>query len=109
MAESLYILGDEDRRKFARLIAAAWSADDVKTRYGREPRAMLAEYGIAYPEGVATPPLPQKPEGEFSIEELEVAAGVEPEGCAGTASSVSTIGGTAFTAGTYGCGASVTE
>ncbi|MEV1002452.1 hypothetical protein [Nonomuraea sp. NPDC050202] len=111
MAESLYILGDEDRKKFARLIAAAWSADEVKNRYGSEPRTMLAEYGIVYPEGVATPPLPPKPAGEFSIEELEVAAGVEApaDGCMGSASSVSTIGGCAFTAATFGCGASVTE
>ncbi|MBB5778818.1 thiocillin family RiPP [Nonomuraea jabiensis] len=105
MAESLYILGDEDRKKFARLIAAAWSEEDVKSRYGREPRQMLAEYGIAYPEGVATPPLPPKPAGEFSIEELEVAAGTEApaDGCFGSASSVSCFTGCVATASTYGC------
>ncbi|MFC0865106.1 thiocillin family RiPP [Sphaerimonospora cavernae] len=112
MAESIYILGDEDRKKFARLIAAAWAEEEVKARYGREPRAMLAEYGIVYPEGVPTPVLPPKPEGEFSVEELEVAAGVAEAGTAGTAgtaSSVSTIGGTAGTAacaGTYGSASS---
>ncbi|WP_214409257.1 hypothetical protein [Sphaerisporangium fuscum] len=110
MAESVYILGDEDRRKFARLIAAAWSEGEVKSRYGREPRLMLAEYGIAYPEGVPTPPLPAKPEGEFSVEELEAAAGSEGEAgsCLGSASSISTIGGCLGTASTYGCGASET-
>ncbi|MET8145090.1 hypothetical protein ABZU32_32715 [Sphaerisporangium sp. NPDC005288] len=106
MAESLYILGDDDRKKFARLVAAAWSEGEVKTRYGREPRLMLAEYGIAYPEGVATPPLPPKPAGEFSIEELEVAAGTEApaDGCFGSVSSISSIGGCLGTASTYGCG-----
>ncbi|WP_030454983.1 MULTISPECIES: thiocillin family RiPP [Herbidospora] len=104
MAESIYILGDEDRKKFARLVAAAWSDGGVKTRYGHEPRVMLAEYGISYPEGVATPPLPARPEGEFSVEELEVAAGAEAEGCLGSASSISTIGGCLGTASTYGCG-----
>jgi hypothetical protein len=95
MAESLYILGDEDRRKFARLIAAAWADEDVKGRYEREPSELLAEYGAAYPEGVATPPLPGKPVGELSVEELETAAG----GTLGSASSVSTIGTLSGTAG----------
>ncbi|MEV6981435.1 thiocillin family RiPP [Sphaerisporangium sp. NPDC051017] len=104
MAESLYILGDEDRKKFARLVASAWTEGEVKTRYGREPRALLAEYGIAYPEGVPTPPLPEKPTGEFSLEELEVAAGAA-NGCLGSASTISTIGGCLGTASTYGCGA----
>ncbi|SDL13038.1 hypothetical protein SAMN05421874_11670 [Nonomuraea maritima] len=95
MAESLYILGDDDRRKFARLIAAAWADEDVKSRYEREPRVMLEEYGIAYPQGVATPPLPAKPVGEFSVEELETAAG----GTLGSASSVSSVGTVSGTAG----------
>ncbi|MEV8633946.1 hypothetical protein AB0395_20030 [Streptosporangium sp. NPDC051023] len=109
MAESLYILGDEDRRKFARLIAAAWSDGEARARYGHEPRTMLAEYGIAYPEGVPTPPLPVKPEGEFSVEELEVAAGggSEAGGCLGSVSTISTLGGCFGCASTYGCGTDV--
>ncbi|MFF3664854.1 hypothetical protein [Microtetraspora malaysiensis] len=99
MAESLYILGDEDRRKFARLIAAAWADDEVRDRYEREPRPMLAEYGLSYPEGVATPPLPSKPVGEFSVEELEAAAG----GTLGSASSVSSVGTLSGTAGSGLC------
>ncbi|HLU71848.1 MAG TPA: hypothetical protein VKZ82_06690 [Nonomuraea sp.] len=98
MAESVYILGDEDRKKLARLIAAAWADERVRTRYEREPRPMLAEFGIAYPEGVPTPPLPDKPEGEFDVEDLESAAG----GSLGSASSVSSVGGSAFTAWTVG-------
>ncbi|WP_043622406.1 hypothetical protein [Nonomuraea candida] len=75
MAESVYVLGDEDRRKFARLVAAAWEDDELRGRYEAEPRALLSQYGIAYPEGVPTPPLPPKPEGEFDIADLESAAG----------------------------------
>ncbi|MFF3664864.1 TIGR04351 family putative TOMM peptide [Microtetraspora malaysiensis] len=102
MAESIYVLGDEDRRKFARLMAAAWADQDVKDRYGRDPRAVLSEYGIAYPEGVATPPLPDRPAGDFDVEELEAAAG----GTLGSASSVSSVAGTALTAWTVGSGGS---
>jgi hypothetical protein len=103
MMESFYVLGDEDRKKFARLAAQAWTDDTISERYGREPHQLLAEYGISYPADVETPPLPAKPEGDFSVEELELAAGVA--GTAGSASSVSTVGGCAFTAccaGTYG-------
>jgi hypothetical protein len=60
-AVSPFILGEKDRRKFARLIAAAWADADVRARYVQEPRKMLAEYGIAYPENVLTPPLPSNP------------------------------------------------
>lgn len=98
MGESVYILGDEDRRKFARLIAAAWADEEIRARYERRPRPMLAEFGIAYPEGVVTPPLPDRPAGEFDVEELESAAG----GSLGSASSVSSIGGSALTAWTVG-------
>jgi putative thiazole/oxazole-modified microcin (TOMM)-like peptide len=102
MADSIYILGDEDRKKFAKLIAQAWSDESVKDRYEREPRAVLNEFGITYPDGIDVPAVPGKPVGEFSVEELEMAAG----SCLGTASSLSTIGGTAFTAATAGSGLS---
>ncbi|MFB4270834.1 hypothetical protein [Nonomuraea sp. GTA35] len=87
MAESIYILGDEDRRKFARLVAAAWEDGDLRARYERDPIALLTQYGIAYPQGVPAPPLPPKPEGEFDIADLESAAG----GSAEPGSTVSTI------------------
>ncbi|WP_062349308.1 hypothetical protein [Herbidospora yilanensis] len=73
MAESIYILGDEDRRKFARLIAAAWDDGELRNRYETEPRLVLSQYGIVYPKGVPTPPLPEKPEGEFDIANLDTA------------------------------------
>ncbi|WP_062440967.1 hypothetical protein [Herbidospora daliensis] len=75
MAESMYVLGEDDRKKLARLIAAAWSDAELQARYASEPRAVLREFGIVYPAGVPTPPLPAKPEGEFEIADLESAAG----------------------------------
>ncbi|HEY3906226.1 MAG TPA: TIGR04351 family putative TOMM peptide [Streptosporangiaceae bacterium] len=102
MADSIYVLGDEDRKKFAKLIAQAWSDESVKDRYESDPRAVLGEFGITYPDGVDAPAMPGKPVGEFSVEELEMAAG----SCFGTASSVSTVGGCAFTAATLGSGLS---
>lgn len=98
MAESIYVLGDEDRKKFAKLIAQAWTDDAIKEQYDADPRTVLGEYGISYPTGVEVPALPAKPVGDLSVEELEMAAG----GCFGSASSISTIGGCAFTASTLG-------
>ena len=51
MADSIYVLGDEDRKKFAKLIAQAWSDESVKDRYESDPRAVLGEFGITYPDG----------------------------------------------------------
>ncbi|WP_061300079.1 hypothetical protein [Herbidospora cretacea] len=76
MAESIHVLGDGDRKNFAQLIVAAWADEELKARYEVRPREVLAEYGVVIPAGVPTPPLPAKPEGEFSIEQLESAAGV---------------------------------
>ncbi|MET8145100.1 TIGR04351 family putative TOMM peptide [Sphaerisporangium sp. NPDC005288] len=92
MAESIYILGDQDRRKFARLIAAAWGDGELRDRYETEPRAVLHQYGIVYPEGVRTPPLPPKPDGEFDITDLETAAG-DAASSIGTVSSISSWNG----------------
>ncbi|WP_433431139.1 hypothetical protein [Nonomuraea sp. CA-141351] len=86
MAESIYVLGEEDRRKFARLIAAAWSDGDLRGRYETEPRAVLSQFGIAYPDNVPTPPLPSRPDGEFEITGLESIAGGEGGTAYGTGS-----------------------
>ncbi|GGK97850.1 hypothetical protein Sme01_61430 [Sphaerisporangium melleum] len=75
MAESIYILGDQDRKKFARLIAAAWGDGALRDRYQSDPRTVLDQYGIVYPDGVPTPPLPPRPDGEFDVADLESAAG----------------------------------
>ncbi len=43
MAESMYVLGEEDRKKLARLIAAAaWSDEVLKARCETEPRVGAA-------------------------------------------------------------------
>ncbi|MFI7132037.1 hypothetical protein ACIBQ1_40610 [Nonomuraea sp. NPDC050153] len=96
MAESMYVFGDEDRRKFARLVAAAWQDGGLRGRYDGDPRPLLTQYGIAYPEGVPAPPLPPQPEGEFDITELESSAGSVAFTTDGTASSVSTALCTCF-------------
>ncbi|MBB5778828.1 hypothetical protein AB0K16_51260 [Nonomuraea jabiensis] len=93
MAESIYILGDEDRKKFARLVAAAWQDADLRGRYESDPRALLSQYGIAYPEGVPTPPLPPKPEGEFDITDLETAAGTSAPSSVSTVLTLTTMTG----------------
>ncbi|MEV4017512.1 hypothetical protein AB0J35_44185 [Nonomuraea angiospora] len=93
MAESIYILGDEDRKKFARLVAAAWQDGELRGRYESDPRALLSQYGIAYPEGVPTPPLPPKPEGEFDITDLEAAAGSSEPGTVSTILTLTTMTG----------------
>ncbi|MET9246770.1 hypothetical protein [Nonomuraea sp. NPDC003709] len=90
MAESMYVFGDEDRRKFARLVAAAWQDGGLRGRYDGDPRPLLSQYGIVYPEGVPTPPLPPQPEGEFDVSELESAAGSVAFTTDGTASSIGT-------------------
>jgi putative thiazole/oxazole-modified microcin (TOMM)-like peptide len=108
MAESIYVLGDDDRRKFAKIVANVWTDDSFAQRYANSPYDVLAEHGIDYPQSVQAPLVPPKPEGDLSLEALEAVAAGAAEGTTGTAgsaSSVSTIGGTAFTAacaGTYG-------
>ncbi|SRR6266508_3214476 len=109
MAESIYVLGDEDRRKFARIVANVWTDETFAQRYASSPHEVLAEHGIDYPQSVQAPLVPPKPEGDLNLEALEaVAAGAAEGGTAGTAgsvSSISSIGATAFTAacaGTYG-------
>jgi hypothetical protein len=100
MTESVYVLGGDDRKKFAKLVAAAWQDPGVQSRYESEPGALLSQYGIAYPEGVPTPPLPPKPEGEFDITDLESAAGSS----VGTVSSISCVGSCLHTAACLPCG-----
>jgi putative thiazole/oxazole-modified microcin (TOMM)-like peptide len=89
--ESYYVLGDEDRRKFAKIAASEWMDDTFARRYAEVPYEVLTEHGITYPADVAPPMLPPRPEGELSVETLEsIAAGVvSTAGTAGTAGSVS--------------------
>ncbi|MFC4535342.1 hypothetical protein [Sphaerisporangium dianthi] len=93
MAESIYILGGEDRKKFARLVAAAWEDGDLRGRYETAPRAVLSQYGIAYPAGVPTPPLPPRPDGEFDIADLDTAAGTSAPGSVSTVATLTSMCG----------------
>ncbi|GLX95458.1 hypothetical protein [Herbidospora sp. NBRC 101105] len=77
MAENMYFLGDEDRKKFARLIAVTWADGELQARYESEPRVVLSEFGITFPDDAPIPPLPSRPRGEFDVTELEFAAGAE--------------------------------
>jgi putative thiazole/oxazole-modified microcin (TOMM)-like peptide len=101
MAEGIYILSDEDRRKFAKIVARIWSDSEFADRYTAEPYRVLAESGIDYPPTVAPPLVPRKPEGELSLEALEAVASAGDT--VSSASSISTVGGCAFTASCVGC------
>jgi putative thiazole/oxazole-modified microcin (TOMM)-like peptide len=68
-------LAEPDRKRFARLVAQAWAEDDLTARYQAQPRTVLGEYGIHLTDDVATPVLPPRPDGEFSLEQLEAVAG----------------------------------
>jgi len=109
MAEGIYILSDDERRKYAGIVSKIWTDEEFAGRYASEPFAVLAEHGIDYPEGFPPPLVPEKPEGDLSLESLEaIAAGSESEGTAGTAgtaSSLSCPAGTAATFGSYGSAA----
>ena len=80
-------ISDSDRKNFARLVAAAWADDALTQRYQDNPVAVLAEYGIEPSDGVQPPGLPPRPDGEFSVEQLESVAGEAAStfGTAGTA------------------------
>jgi hypothetical protein len=96
-------LSDEERRRFAFLVAQIWADEGVAREYARQPHAVLAEYGIEYPSELAVPAIPVRPDGDLNVEDLELVAGVMncrgSASTAGTASCPATIG----TAGCIGC------
>jgi putative thiazole/oxazole-modified microcin (TOMM)-like peptide len=101
MAEN--IISEADRKNFARLVAQAWSDDSLTARYSETPGAVLSEYGIQLAEGTEAPPLPPRPAGEFSIEQLESVAGA-------AASTFGTLGTATCPAACFGtAGSAVTE
>jgi putative thiazole/oxazole-modified microcin (TOMM)-like peptide len=101
--EGYYVLGDQDRRKFAKIAAAAWMDEAFAGRYADVPYEVLAEHGISYPADVAPPLLPARPTGELSIESLEsIAAGVEASISSSASVSSVTTTGTLFCGGTVG-------
>ena len=78
----------EQKNKLARLFAACWKDEALKARFMSDPKAVLAEYGVVFPDGVdvktvenadncvyITIPAPPREDGELSDDELSNAAG----------------------------------
>ena len=78
----------EQRNALAQLFAACWKDEALKARFMSDPKAVLAEHGIAVPDGIDVNvventdntvhiTMPQAPAGtgELSDEELAGAAG----------------------------------
>jgi putative thiazole/oxazole-modified microcin (TOMM)-like peptide len=81
-----------DRAKFAGLVARIWSDPDLAARYDQDGRSVLAENGIELAAGMVVPVIPERPEGDISIEELEtVSAGLSVSSLACAACPVSSF------------------
>jgi hypothetical protein len=78
----------EQRNALVDLIAACWKDEALKARFMADPKAVLAEYGMAVPDGMdvkvventddcvhITMPEPPSGSGDLSDEELSNAAG----------------------------------
>ena len=78
----------EQRNQLADLFAACWKDETLKQRFMSDPKAVLAEYGMDVPDGMAvnvventdntvhiTMPAPPSGHGDLSDEELSSAAG----------------------------------
>ena len=78
----------EQRNQLADLFAACWKDETLKQRFMSDPKAVLAEYGMPVPDGMAvnvvensdntvhiTMPAPPSGHGDLSDEELSNAAG----------------------------------
>ena len=83
----------EQRNQLADLFAACWKDEALKQRFMADPKAVLAEYGMDVPDGMAvnvventdttvhiTMPAPPSPHQHLSDEELSNAAGGGWEG-----------------------------
>ena len=77
---------EEFSKKYAEVIAKAWSDEGFKKKLLENPNETLKEFGVPIPEGVTFHIhengsgtchliLPKKPEGELSDEELKKASG----------------------------------
>ena len=83
----------EQKNALARLFAACWKDEALKARFMSDPKAVLAEYGMDVPDGMAVNvventdntvhiTLPSPPDGhmDLSDDELSNAAGGIPRG-----------------------------
>ncbi len=90
----------EERNKLAALFAACWKDEALKARFMSDPKAVLAEHGIAVPANInvnvvensdntvhITMPMTPAGDGELSDEELTNAAG----GCTKVAVACQTV------------------
>ena len=81
----------EQRNQLADLFAACWKDEALKQRFMSDPKAVLAEYGMDVPDGMAvnvventdntvhiTMPAPPSGGGDLSDDELSNAAGGTP-------------------------------
>ena len=84
-------MADEQQQKdslraFQKIVARTWSDPAFKSRLTSDPSSVLAEHGVAVPEGVEVKvvensdkvihlTLPAKPSGDLSDEQLDQAAG----------------------------------
>ena len=76
----------DQRNQLADLFAACWKDAALKQRFMADPKAVLAEHGMDVPDGMDVNvventdncvhiPLPMKPSGDLSDDELSNAAG----------------------------------
>ena len=76
----------DSMRAFQKVVAKTWSDPAFKTRLTADPKGVLAEHGVAVPEGVEVRvvensdkvvhlALPAKPSGDLSDEQLDQASG----------------------------------
>ena len=77
---------EEFSKKYAEVIAKAWSDESFKKKLIANPNETLKEFGVSLPEGVTFHIhengsdtchliLPKKPEGQLSDEDLKKASG----------------------------------
>ena len=78
----------EQKNALAQLFAACWKDESLKARFMSDPKAVLAEHGIAVPDGIdvnvvensdntvhITMPAAPDGDGELSVEQLAAVAG----------------------------------
>ena len=88
----------EQRNQLADLFAACWKDEALKQRFMADPKAVLAEYGMDVPDGMAvtvventdntvhiTMPAPPSGGMDLSDDELSNAAGGKCDGLSNTA------------------------
>jgi hypothetical protein len=83
----------EQKNALAQLFAACWKDEALKARFMSDPKSVLKEYGLEFPEGIdvkvvenaddcvhITLPAPPSSSGDLSDDELSNAAGGSKRG-----------------------------